>query len=90
LAGQWWPMCLLSALGRQRQAYLCEFKASTVYTESSKTAGATQKNSDSSKEKKEKENDTISDLYWKQHCSPNIIFTPSPTTLFMTLLKSIR
>ena len=32
------------ALRRQRQAYLCEFKASLVYRISSRTAWATQRN----------------------------------------------
>ncbi|CAO2578912.1 40S ribosomal protein S15a, partial [Lemmus lemmus] len=31
LAGQWWLTPLLPALGRQRQADLCEFEASLVY-----------------------------------------------------------
>ena len=30
-AGQWWCMLLIQALGRQRQAGLCEFEASLVY-----------------------------------------------------------
>jgi len=37
-------MALIPALGRQRQADLCEFGASLVYRESSRTARATQKN----------------------------------------------
>ena len=32
LAGHWWHMPLIPALGRQRQVDLCEFKASLVYT----------------------------------------------------------
>nr|XP_048293660.1 complex III assembly factor LYRM7 isoform X1 [Myodes glareolus] len=31
LAGQWWSMPLIPALGRQRQVDLCEFKTSLVY-----------------------------------------------------------
>ena len=30
-AGQWWRMPLIPALGRQRQADLCEFEANLVY-----------------------------------------------------------
>ena len=30
-AGQWWCMPIIPALGRQRQADLCEFKNSLVY-----------------------------------------------------------
>jgi hypothetical protein len=38
-------MCLIPALGRQRQADLCEFEASLIYKESSRTARAvTQRN----------------------------------------------
>jgi len=36
-------MPLFPALGRQRQADLCEFKASLVYRVSSRIAGATQR-----------------------------------------------
>ena len=36
---------LIPALGRQRQTDLCEFEASLVYTVSSRTARATQRNS---------------------------------------------
>ena len=42
------------ALGRQRQADFCEFKASLVYKASSRTAGVTQRNS-VSKTKRERE-----------------------------------
>ena len=40
-AGRWWSMCLTPphTMGRQRQAGLCEFKASVVYTASFSTAG---------------------------------------------------
>ena len=41
-------------LGRQRQADLCEFKASLFYTESSRTARATQSNPVSKKKNKNK------------------------------------
>ena len=37
-------MTLLSALGRQRPADLCEFKASLLYRASSRAAWATQRN----------------------------------------------
>ena len=39
-----WHIPLVLALRRQRQADLCEFKASLVYRESSRTARATQRN----------------------------------------------
>jgi hypothetical protein len=42
---------LISALGRQRQADLCEFKASLVYRVSSRTAKAIQRNPVSREEK---------------------------------------
>ena len=32
-AGQWWRTPLIPALGRQKQADLCEFEASLVYKE---------------------------------------------------------
>ena len=35
--GHWWCMPLIPALGRQRQANLCEFETSLVYTVSSRT-----------------------------------------------------
>jgi hypothetical protein len=40
-------MPLIPALGRQRQAVLCEFKASVVYRVSSRTAKVAQKSPDS-------------------------------------------
>jgi uncharacterized membrane protein len=43
---------LVSALGRQSQADLCELEASLVYRECSRTARATQRNSVSKKKKK--------------------------------------
>ena len=43
LAVCWGSTPLLPALERQKQADLCEFKASLVYRESSRTARATQK-----------------------------------------------
>ena len=36
----WWYMPLISSLGRQKQVYLCVFKASLVYKVSSITARA--------------------------------------------------
>jgi hypothetical protein len=44
-------MPLIPALGRQRQADLCEFKASLVYTVSSRSTRATQRNPVSNKNK---------------------------------------
>jgi hypothetical protein len=37
----WWPTSLIAAPGRQRQADLCEFEASLVYTINFKTVRAT-------------------------------------------------
>jgi Sec-independent protein translocase protein TatA len=44
LAGQWYCTPLIPALGRQRQAWISEFKASLIYRVSSRTARATQRN----------------------------------------------
>ena len=51
-------MPLIQALRRQRQADLCEFKASLVYTMSSRTARATERDSFKKKktEREEREN----------------------------------
>lgn len=42
-AAVWWYMPLIKALGKQREAYLCEFKASLIYRGNSRTASATHK-----------------------------------------------
>jgi hypothetical protein len=42
-ARMWGCTLLIPALGRQRQAEFCEFKASLVYRVSSRTARATQR-----------------------------------------------
>jgi hypothetical protein len=42
--GWWWCTPLISAPRRQRQAHLCEFKASLVYRMNSRTAKVTQRN----------------------------------------------
>jgi len=39
--GQWWHIPLVPALGRHRQADLCELEASLVYRASSRTARVT-------------------------------------------------
>jgi hypothetical protein len=48
-------MLLISARVRQRQADLCEFKASLVYRANSKVARGKQRNSVSKNQKKERE-----------------------------------
>jgi hypothetical protein len=44
--GQQWFTLLIPALGKQKQAYLCEFKASLVYKPISRTVWAIQRNPD--------------------------------------------
>jgi hypothetical protein len=45
ISGQaWWCTALIPALGRQRQAELCEFEVSLVYRARSRTARAPQRN----------------------------------------------
>jgi hypothetical protein len=44
LAGQWWSMPLILALGKQRQADICEFETSLLYRVSFRMARATQRN----------------------------------------------
>jgi len=39
-----WHTAVIPALGRQRQAHLCEFKSTLLYRVSSRTARATQRN----------------------------------------------
>jgi hypothetical protein len=55
IAGWWWCTTLIPAPRRQRQVDLCESEASLVYTASSRTAKATQRNLDS-KQNKTKQN----------------------------------
>ena len=56
IAGQLWCIPLISALTRQRQADLCEFKASLVYRASSRTSSkATEKPSLKTKQNKTKQ-----------------------------------
>ena len=43
-AGQWWRMPVIPALGRYRQADVCEFEVSLDYKVSSRIARATQRN----------------------------------------------
>ena len=50
---QWWHTPLIPALGRPRQADLCEFEASLVYRVSSRTARDTQRNPVSKNQNKE-------------------------------------
>ena len=40
----WWCSPLMPAPGRQKQSELCEFEATLVYRDNSRTAKATQKN----------------------------------------------
>ena len=44
LSGQWYYTSLIPALGRQRQADLCEFEVGLVYRVSSRTTKAVQRN----------------------------------------------
>jgi hypothetical protein len=50
----WWPTALIPAPGRQRQA-VSEFEASLVYSVSSRTARATQRNPVSKNQNKTKQ-----------------------------------
>jgi len=52
VTGLWWPTPLIPELRRQRQAELCEFKASLVYRVNSRTAKAMQRNPVSKRKKK--------------------------------------
>jgi hypothetical protein len=52
IAGRWWCMPLIPALGRQRQVD-SEFEASLVYRVSSRTASVIQRNPVLKKKKKE-------------------------------------
>ena len=52
-------MLLIPALGRQRQADLCEFKASLVYEASSRTARPVSQRNPVSKSKGEKKSTQI-------------------------------
>ena len=45
LAGRWWHIPLIPALGSQKQVDLCEFKASLIYRTSSRISRITQRNS---------------------------------------------
>lgn len=75
-AGQWWYRSLVSALRRQSQADLCDFKASLVYRASFRTTTATertllQKVEEVVEEKKEgKENKGRKDLLYSVPCGP--------------------
>jgi hypothetical protein len=58
-------MPLISALGRQRQVDLCEFKASLVYRVSSRIARATQRNPDWKKKTKTKTKEKMREMVLK-------------------------
>ena len=51
----WWHTPLIPALRMQRQGNLCEFEASLVYSASSRTARATQRNFVSRNQKTDKQ-----------------------------------
>jgi hypothetical protein len=58
-----WHTSLIPALGRQRQAELCELEASLIYRVISKTARATQRNpSEKPTRKKEKKDSACTSI----------------------------
>jgi hypothetical protein len=50
VTGKWWHTSLIPALGRHRQADLCEFLPNLVYRVSSRTVEAKQRNPVSNKQ----------------------------------------
>jgi hypothetical protein len=73
-AGRWWCTPFIPALGRQRQADLCEFDASLVYKVSFRTARATQRNPVYKNQKNQSNKQTK-----KNHTNPINQPPPSPT-----------